>query len=61
MRNNKTTAREPLRVSETVDVLSQQIQVLIKRDGSGQFESVQPSETTETKKVIKKRVSKKKK
>jgi hypothetical protein len=44
MRNNKTSALAPLRVSENVNVLTQQIQGLIKRDGSGQFENVQPLE-----------------
>ena len=40
MMNNKTTARLPLRASETVDVLEQQILGLIKREGAGQFENV---------------------
>jgi hypothetical protein len=44
MRNNKTTANAPLRTSETVDVLTQQIMGTIKREGSGQFENVVPEE-----------------
>ena len=42
MRNNKTTAQAPLRPSETVDVLMQQIEGKIRRDGSGQFYEVKP-------------------
>jgi hypothetical protein len=53
MRNNKTTAHAPLRTSETVDVLTQQILGLIKREGSGQFESVVPNETAVEKKAKK--------
>jgi len=53
MRNNKTTAQAPLRTSETVDVLTQQILGLIKREGSGQFENVAPAEP------IKKKATKK--
>lgn len=41
--NNKTTATAPLRASEMVDVLSRQISGLIKREGAGQFENVQPA------------------
>jgi len=44
MRNNKTTANAPLRTSETVDVLTQQIMGTLKREGSGQFENVVPEE-----------------
>lgn len=40
MMNNKTTASLPLRVSETVSVLEQQILGNIKREGAGQFENV---------------------
>lgn len=55
MRNNKTTALAPLRTSETVDVLTQQILGLIKREGSGQFENVVPvPETKPEKKPTKK-------
>lgn len=39
--NNHTTARMPLRASETVDVLYQQIMGNINRDGSGQFYTVE--------------------
>lgn len=53
MRNNKTTAQAPLRTSETVDVLTQQILGLIKREGSGQFENVAPAEPIVEKKVKK--------
>lgn len=35
--NNHTTATAPLRPSETVDILTQQILGNIKRDGHGQF------------------------
>jgi len=41
--NNKTTATAPLRASETVDILSQQILGNIERDGQGQFYTVEPS------------------
>jgi len=40
--NNHTTARMPLRPSESVDVLYQQILGNIRRDGSGQFYTVEP-------------------
>ena len=40
--NNHTTSRMPLRSSETVDVLYQQILGNIRRDGSGQFYTVEP-------------------
>lgn len=40
--NNNTTARLPLRSSESVDVLYQQILGNIKRDGQGQFRTVEP-------------------
>ena len=53
MRNNKTTAHAPLRTSETVDVLTQQILGLIKREGSGQFENVTPGQAVVEKKVKK--------
>lgn len=49
MRNNKTTAQATLRTSETVDVLTQQILGLIKREGSGQFENVVPEQVAEKK------------
>jgi len=45
--NNKTTSTAPLRASETVNVLTQQILGLIKREGAGQFENVQPSTKSE--------------
>lgn len=41
MRNNNTTAHAPLRTSEISDVIYQQIIGAIKREGSGQFETVQ--------------------
>lgn len=41
--NNKTTATAPLRPSESVDVLYQQILGNIKRDGNGQFYEVKPT------------------
>jgi len=40
--NNHTTARLPLRPSENVDVLYQQILGNIKREGQGQFQTVEP-------------------
>jgi hypothetical protein len=43
--NNKTTATAPLRPSETVDVLMQQILGNIARDGQGQFYTVEPNIT----------------
>ncbi len=42
--NNDTTARAPLRVSENVSVLEQQIAGLIKREGAGQFYNVEPTD-----------------
>ncbi len=41
--NNLTTAKAPLRASETVDILAQQILGNIRRDGNGQFYVVEPS------------------
>lgn len=41
--NNLTTATAPLRASETVDVITQQILGNIKRDGQGQFYTVEPT------------------
>jgi hypothetical protein len=41
--NNLTTATAPLRASETVDVLTQQIMGNIRRDGHGQFYVVEPT------------------
>lgn len=59
--NNKTTAEAPLRASETVSVLEQQILGLIKRDGAGQFYNIeqvpevqQTKMTTSAKKTRKK-------
>lgn len=43
MINNYTTARLPLRPSESVDILHQQILGNIKRDGQGQFHNVEPT------------------
>ena len=40
--NNHTTAKMPLRPSENVDTLHQQILGNIKRDGQGQFYTVEP-------------------
>ena len=58
MRNNKTTANAPLRTSETVDVLTQQIMGILKREGSGQFESAEQSKVTPEKKVRKSKKTK---
>mgnify|MGYP001489773069 CR=1 FL=1 len=58
MRNNKTTATAPLRTSETVDVLTQQILGLIKREGSGQFESIDQTKVVPEKKVRKSKKTK---
>jgi hypothetical protein len=41
--NNHTTATAPLRSSESVDILTQQILGNIKRDGHGQFYVVEPA------------------
>ena len=41
--NNQTTATAPLRPSESVDVLVQQILGNIRRDGNGQFYTVKPT------------------
>ena len=40
--NNYTNTRLPLRASETTDILYQQILGNIKRDGAGQFYTVEP-------------------
>ena len=58
MRNNKTTANAPLRTSETVDVLTQQIMGTLKREGSGQFESIEQPTVTPEKKVRKSKKTK---
>lgn len=59
--NNETTGKLPLRASESVTVLEQQILGNIKRDGSGPFYNVENIEpVVETKKVAKKRKNKKK-
>jgi len=47
--NNQTTAKAPLRASETVNVLKQQIEGTIKREGAGQFVNVEPSKPTKKK------------
>lgn len=44
MQNNVTTARQPLRLSEQVSILTLQILGLITRDGQGQFTATEKFE-----------------
>jgi hypothetical protein len=60
MMNNKTTASQPLRASETIEVLNKQILGEIKRDGAGQFESIEPKQVL-VEAPVSKRTSRKKK
>ena len=58
--NNKTTATQPLRASETIDVLTKQILGEVKRDGAAQFETVE-TKTVLVEAPVSKRNSRKKK
>lgn len=56
--NNETTSKVPLRTSESVNVLEQQILGLIKRDGAGQFYNVEPTVVEQVVEPVKKTVRK---